>query len=162
MYLQTTRYISLLLSERVDRTCVQPSKETSITGHITLVRVSRSDTVPIVEPVKSPCRTNGDERWNCESIFGDACVDSDRSRALSCRLGSIGDGRSKAQASSLPPGAYLRCRRDPRATQQCLCTWCGFHNRGRLELSGVLRASPHTGGCGDILVFSTYRSGPAP
>jgi hypothetical protein len=35
VYLQTTRYISLLLSERVDRTCVQRSKEASITGHIT-------------------------------------------------------------------------------------------------------------------------------
>ena len=34
VYLQTTRYIPLLLSERVDRTCVQRSKEASITGHI--------------------------------------------------------------------------------------------------------------------------------
>jgi hypothetical protein len=35
VYLQTTRYIYLLLSERVDRTCVQRSKETSTTGHTT-------------------------------------------------------------------------------------------------------------------------------
>jgi len=35
VYLQTTRYISLLLSERVDRTCVQRSKKMSTTGHTT-------------------------------------------------------------------------------------------------------------------------------
>src|SRR5277367_5370836 len=35
VYLQTTRYIYLLLSERVDRTRVQRSKETSTTGHTT-------------------------------------------------------------------------------------------------------------------------------
>ncbi len=35
MYLQTTRYIYLLLSERVDRKCVRRSKEMSTTGHTT-------------------------------------------------------------------------------------------------------------------------------
>jgi len=35
VHLQTTRYIYLLLSERVDRTIVQRSKETSTTGHPT-------------------------------------------------------------------------------------------------------------------------------
>jgi hypothetical protein len=89
-------------------------------------------------------------------------MDSDWSRVLPRRLGSIGDGRSRASASSLPPGTHLRCRRDPRTTQQCLCTWCGLHNRGRLELSGVLRPSPRAGGCDHDLVFSTYRPGPAP
>jgi hypothetical protein len=33
MYLQTPSYIYLLLSERIDRTCVQRWKETSTTGH---------------------------------------------------------------------------------------------------------------------------------
>jgi hypothetical protein len=40
-------------------------------------RVSRSDAVPIVEPIRPPCRTDGSERWLGESIFGDARVDSD-------------------------------------------------------------------------------------
>jgi hypothetical protein len=35
VYLQNTRYIYLLLSERVDRTCVQRWKKTSTTGHTT-------------------------------------------------------------------------------------------------------------------------------
>lgn len=35
MYLQTTRYIYLLLSERADRTCVQRSQKTSTTGPTT-------------------------------------------------------------------------------------------------------------------------------
>ena len=40
MYLQTIRYIYLLLSERVDGTCVQLSKETSTTGHTTTCRLA--------------------------------------------------------------------------------------------------------------------------
>jgi len=35
VYLQTTRHIYLLLSERVNRTCVRRSKKTSTTGHTT-------------------------------------------------------------------------------------------------------------------------------
>jgi hypothetical protein len=58
--------------------------------------ISRSDAVPIVEPIRPPCRTDGNERWLGESIFGDARVDSDWSRTLPCRLGSIGGGRSRA------------------------------------------------------------------
>jgi hypothetical protein len=49
-----------------------------------------------VEPIRPPCRTDGNERWLGESIFGDARVDSDWSRTLPCRLGSIGGGRSRA------------------------------------------------------------------
>ena len=62
MYLQTTRYIYLLLSDRLDRACVRRSTETSTTGHTTTChlvpnRVSRSDDVPIVEPIRPPCGT---------------------------------------------------------------------------------------------------------
>ena len=41
---------------------------------------SRGDTVPIVEPIRPPCRSDGNERWLGESIFGDVRVDSDWSR----------------------------------------------------------------------------------
>jgi hypothetical protein len=110
VYLQTTVHIYLLLSERVNRTFVLQSKKgvqnwTYNNLSSGPCRVSRCDAVAIVEPIRPPCRTDGNERWLGESVFGDARMDSGWGRTFLDSLDCIRMGCPTASASS-PPQAF--------------------------------------------------------